>query len=63
MIFLNGGILLVEDDESLSRAVSLTLSNEGYKVYTAATAAGARAVFASAGAGDMRHRPAGRKRA
>ena len=48
MIFLNGGILLVEDDESLSRAVSLTLANEGYKVYTAATAAGARAVFASA---------------
>ncbi len=30
-------ILLVEDDSSLNRAVSLKLSREGYEVYTAAT--------------------------
>ena len=32
-----GEILLVEDDSSLNRAVSLKLSREGYEVHTAAT--------------------------
>lgn len=32
---MSGGILLVEDDMSLRRAVSLKLSKEGYCVYTA----------------------------
>lgn len=43
---MRGKILLIEDDDSLLRAVSLTLTNEGYTVYTAATAEGARALFA-----------------
>ena len=32
---MNTNILLLEDDESLCRAVSLKLSKEGYRVYAA----------------------------
>lgn len=42
---MRGDILLVEDDDSLSRAVSLTLTNEGYRVYTAGTAGETRALL------------------
>lgn len=37
VIKMKKGILLVEDDESLNRAVSLKLSKEGYTVYAAAS--------------------------
>lgn len=46
---MKGDILLVEDDDSLSRAVSYTLTNEGYRVYTAASAAAARRNFSDVG--------------
>lgn len=36
---MRNGILLVEDDKSLNRAVSLKLSREGYEVYSADSAA------------------------
>jgi DNA-binding response OmpR family regulator len=42
-------ILLVEDDESLNRGVSLKLTKEGYHVETAFTLAEARKLFAAEG--------------
>lgn len=42
-------ILLVEDDESLNRAVSLKLNKEGYRIYSALSIAEARKLYAQHG--------------
>lgn len=38
-------ILLLEDDESLNKGVSLKLNKEGYRVLSAYTISEARAIF------------------
>ena len=38
-------ILLLEDDENLNRGISLKLSREGYRVFSALTLTEARALF------------------
>ena len=38
-------ILLLEDDENLNRGISLKLSREGYRVFSALTLTEARTIF------------------
>lgn len=38
-------ILLLEDDENLNREISLKLSREGYRVFSALTLTEARTIF------------------
>ena len=40
-------ILLLEDEESVSRGIAFTLEREGYTVYTASSVAEARALYES----------------
>lgn len=58
---MTGNILLVEDEKSLNRAVSLKLSKEGYMIYPAESIGQAKQLFESKdiSAGDMRYRTAG----
>lgn len=44
-INMSGNILLVEDEKSLNRAVSLKLFREGYRVYQAETLAQAQKIY------------------
>lgn len=46
---MNNSILLVEDDESLMRGISLKLEKEGYSVKTADTVQAARKIFSASG--------------
>lgn len=47
MIYMSKEILLVEDEKSLSRAVSVKLSKEGYQVHPAGSIEQARALYRS----------------
>ena len=44
---MTGNILLVEDEKSLNRAVSLKLSKEGYMIYPAESIGQAKQFFES----------------
>ena len=60
-------ILLLEDEESVSRGIAFTLEREGYSVYTASSVAEARELYESRqpqlGVRDCGSDGSGRKRA